>query len=257
MTTDSNAPGQSTDWIYKGYAQRTWDSESSARERLKAYIIEDNERYPMFKPNDPAIVDSLRFTRARGGKVRLLVPARIANPNKGDVRRLGEPELARDESGPRVDFESRDLQDRGSPVSIAKEFGERDCVIYQSWVPRDSIPKPRGAGISDGYPDLDGDYDWSELRRRGEPPAPKVRVGPRGKVNLLDGNHRCAWWRDGDYTHFPAWVIDERLPVIAELKGQEGVSFFAATDIASARRHTQALEAIDAAGLTHKPRLAL
>lgn len=238
---------QPTDWIYKFWRNMTWDSESKAKERIKARIVDDNERYTMFKPNDPNLVDSLRFTRARGGKVRLLVPRHILDPKSAITARLGEGELPEDGVAPDVSFTSRDLQDRGTPVSIAQEFAIRDCVVYKAWVRVGDVPKPTGAGIVDGYPDLDGAYDWRELQHRGEPPAPKLRVGPRGKTTILDGNHRCAFWRERDYTYMPAWVVDERPAIIEAMRSDPEAKVFSAADIAALNRNSSAVRLIESA----------
>ena len=65
--------------------------------------------------------------------------------------------------------------------------------------------------------------DWDEFRfhsRHGMPPM-KVRVTPRGEVQILDGNHRLKFWQDQGYSSFPAWVIDQRRGKIAELSEEE------------------------------------
>ena len=49
-------------------------SETDARDMIRRRLIEDNERYTMFKASDPALVDGLVFVKATKGQVRLKTP---------------------------------------------------------------------------------------------------------------------------------------------------------------------------------------
>ena len=52
-------------------------------------------------------------------------------------------------------------------------------------------------------------------------PPIKVRVNPKGEMEILDGNHRAQLWEDAGMTHAPAWVIDERGKGIENLSEDE------------------------------------
>src|SRR5207245_8622258 len=62
---------------------------------------------------------------------------------------------------------------------------------------------------------------------RGEYAAPrvgvpiKVRVTPKGKLEILDGNHRAQVWEEQGHEYAPAWVVDERAPNIENLSEDE------------------------------------
>jgi hypothetical protein len=125
--------------------------------------------------------------------------------------RIGEPADSDGDSRPRVDWTSRDLADDGTADSVLQAYGRGRGNVYRAWVDIDSIPLPKGAGIKNGMPVEDGDYDYSDLRHfRGAPPPLKLRVGAGGKMVLMDGNHRLAFWRDRGFAQVPAYVIDER-----------------------------------------------
>lgn len=204
-------------WLYRFWNSRTWASEDDARDMMRRRIVEDNKRYAgMFKPNDPSIVDGLEFVRAPTPKagfdkgkpqVKLKQPKAMPAP----FERIGEPADSEGSDRPRVDWESRDMNDDGTRESVLQAYGRGHGNVYRAWVDPSMIPAPKGGGIVDGYPDMQGDYDWSELqRRRGSPPPLKLRVGKNGKLVLMDGNHRLAWWREQGVSEVPAYVIDER-----------------------------------------------
>jgi hypothetical protein len=223
--TGPTLPEAPDSWLYRFWSSRTWDSEADARDMMRRRLVEDNERYAgMFKPNDPALVDGLIFEKAPTPKtgfskgkpqVKLKQPKQPAQP----FARIGEPADSEGDDRPRVDWESRDLADDGTADSVLQAYGRGKGNVYRAWVDPSLIPLPKGGGIVDGYPDMDGDYDWSELQRgRGSPPPLKLRVGKNGKLVLMDGNHRLAWWREQGHSEVPAYVIDER-------KGADDVPF--------------------------------
>ena len=203
-------------WLYRFWNSRTWDSEADARDMMRRRIVEDNERYAgMFKPNDPALVDGLVFVKAptpksgyNKGKPQVKLKQPKAPP--APFARIGEPVDSEGSDRPRVDWESRDMADDGTPESVLQAYGRGHGNVYRAWVNPGDIPAPKGGGIKDGYPDMQGDYDWSELQGRGSPPPLKLRVGKNGKLVLMDGNHRLAWWREQGVSEVPAYVIDER-----------------------------------------------
>ena len=51
--------------------------------------------------------------------------------------------------------------------------------------------------------------DYQGIFRNTAPPI-KVRVNPKGEMEIMDGNHRAKLWEEANMTHAPAWVIDER-----------------------------------------------
>jgi hypothetical protein len=111
-----------------------------------------------------------------------------------------------------------------------KDYGRGKGAVYMRWVKPSDLPQPKGSGIQHGRPstepappnegeleDFDASelgYDWEELqaasRGGGGVPPLKVRVNPRGKIELADGNHRLAWWLEQDMDAVPVYVIDER-----------------------------------------------
>lgn len=198
---EQQTPAQS---IARFWRSRVWGSEDEARQMIRDRIVQDNERYPMFTKLDPNVVDEIQFTRAKGGNVKVKLPAeKRLQPNWSDERPEG--------STPDVDWYSRDNQDDGTPAGIKAEFGRGKGNLYQAWIPPNEIPNPRGDDIAAGrLNDDSGARDELSVRHRDGPPPLKVRIGPKGKVELLDGNHRLAYWKEQGYDAVPAWVIDER-----------------------------------------------
>jgi len=91
------------------------------------------------------------------------------------------------------------------------EYGRGKGQVVSGYVDIDTIPLPKGAGITkDGLPSERGGYGWDELQRRGSPPPLKIRIDKNGKVTLMDGNHRLAFWRDRGFSEVPVYAIDER-----------------------------------------------
>ena len=203
-------------WVYRFWGERTWANEQEARESIRRRIVEDNERYAgLFKANDAAIVDGLVFSGAPKGQVKLKQPRQ----QPASFARIGEPADSEGSDRPDVDWTSADLVDDGTPDSALQAYGRGKGNVYRAWIDTDIIPKPKGDGIVAGYPDTDGGYDWRELgHTRSATPPLKVRVGANGKIVLMDGNHRLAWWREQGKSEVPAYVIDER-------KGSEDVLF--------------------------------
>jgi len=203
-------------WIYRFWASRTWASETEARDMIRRRIVEDNERYAgMFKPNDPATVDGLEFVRAPAPKSGYnkgvpQVKLKQAKAPPAPFDRIGEPVDSEGTNRPRVDWESRDMIDDGTADSVLQAYGRGHGNVYRAWVDPSLIPAPKGGGIVGGYPDMRGGYDWSELAGQGSPPPLKLRVGKNGKLVLMDGNHRLAWWREKGVSEVPAYIIDER-----------------------------------------------
>src|SRR3989442_9795695 len=62
--------------------------------------------------------------------------------------------------------------------------------------------------------------DYQGIFRNTAPPI-KVRVNPKGEMEIMDGNHRAQLWEDANMTHAPAWVIDERGKGIESLSEDE------------------------------------
>jgi hypothetical protein len=137
---------------------------------------------------------------------------KTANKEPVGTGGANEPE---DATLPSVDWYDVDLEDSGkrvTPESIMKDYGRGKGIVYRSWVDIGDIPKPKGFGISkDGYADEQGEEGsyWGDYRVRGDFPPVKLLMTSRG-LKILDGNHRLAWWRGGDVTHVPAWIVDER-----------------------------------------------
>lgn len=117
---------------------------------------------------------------------------------------------------PDHDFGKVDLQDSGKRVTedtIRKDYNvhkhdNKDADIYEGYIPIEDVPRPKLVERED--PEEGVDYDWSEMSRKGEYPPAKIRIKPDGELEILDGNHRIEYWEDADYTHIPAWIIDER-----------------------------------------------
>lgn len=194
-------------WVYRYWSSRAWASEDAAREMIRGRIVEDNERYAgAFKPQDPALADGLVFVKAPKGEFKLKQPKAAPLP----FARIGDPVDSEGGDRPRVDWESRDMADDGTSDSVLQAYGRGHGNVYRAWVDPSLIPPPKGAGIEGGYPNMDGEYDWQELQGRGSPPPLKLRVGKNGKLVLMDGNHRLAWWREKGVSEVPAYVIDER-----------------------------------------------
>lgn len=188
------------------WSARTWADEADAQSHIKRCIREDNERYPMFGPTDESIVDQLELTRAAGGKVKIKANRAIPLPKLANPIGQDGPQG----SVPNVSWHARDNCDDGTPASVMGEYGRNGKGrIYQAWIDLCDLPSPTGEDITDGR--LDGDSGARfELSIRGGPPPVKVRVTARGKLEILDGNHRLAWWAEQGFDTVPAYVIDER-----------------------------------------------
>ena len=195
-------------WIYRFWGDRAWANEQEAREMIRRRIDDDNARHAgFFKAQDSTLVDGLVFSVAPKGQVKLKQPKQQPAP----FARIGEPADSEGSDRPSVDWTSTDLADDGTPDSVLQAYGRGKGNVYRAWIDTNLIPTPKGGGIVAGYPDTDGDYDWSELgRTRSAAPPLKVRVGANGKIVLMDGNHRLAWWREQGRSEVPAYVIDER-----------------------------------------------
>lgn len=152
---------------------------------------------------------------------------------------------------PDVDQWARDLMDhwsRVTPDTLRADYGDghdpATLDVYFAYVPVEQVPRPVLAEVEgnaaerqrclreaasayaededdeayeaaerecdDLYPE-DGGYDWSELQAGGAPPPPKLWVDAKGRVTIVDGNHRLTFWgSQGRYTHYPVWVLQER-----------------------------------------------
>lgn len=188
------------------WSSRTWVDAADARAHIKRIILEDNARYPMFPAQEESLADQLEFTWAAGGKVKIKVNRSIDRPLFANPIGQDGPQG----STPEVSWDALDLADKGTPASILNVYGRNDKGrVYQAWIETSDLPTPKGEDITEGRLDDDSGAR-QELSFRGAPPPLKVRVSARGKIDLLDGNHRLAWWREAGHDSVPAYVIDER-----------------------------------------------
>lgn len=140
---------------------------------------------------------------------------RIGNKPPVSKERIGAAQP--DGKTPAVDWYAHDLQDSGkvSEDSFLRDYNEgKKALVYRAYVDPDEMPNPVLAEQEDAEDsDDEAGYDWDYLRmsgdRRSVPPM-KIRVTPKGKVEILDGNHRLKLWQDRGYSSYPAWVIDQR-----------------------------------------------
>jgi hypothetical protein len=137
-------------------------------------------------------------------------------------------DVPRGSNVPDVDWQEQDLQDTAknvTPESIAKDYGPKrknaKFSVYQSHIPMEDLPSAKIAEEEDAE---FSDYDWRENYQgltHGITPPIKVRVTPKGVMEILDGNHRARLWEDAGMTHAPAWVMDERGKGIENLSENE------------------------------------
>ncbi len=115
---------------------------------------------------------------------------------------------------PQVNFTQRDNSDSG-PVVTAKtvdadyyvELGHEDHPkrIYATFIPLTQLPAPHI--VEDGNPNA-RPYPWGRLMEARElPPIKLIRWGT-GALEIIDGNHRLALWKNQGFEFIPAWVID-------------------------------------------------
>ena len=143
---------------------------------------------------------------------------------------IHEDDVPRGSKTPDVDWEEQDLQDSAKTVNeetIAKDYGPKrkgaKVSVYKSHIPLEDLPSAKIVEEEEIDPELRNE-DWREnyqgLLRSTTPPI-KVRVNPKGEMEILDGNHRAQLWEDAGMTHAPAWVIDERGKGIENLSEDE------------------------------------
>lgn len=136
--------------------------------------------------------------------------------SRARVDKLGSP--TPEGSAPNVDWTAQDLPDtvrRVSKESILKDYvpvADRTKVtVYAAYVPNGDVPDEQLAEENPDENDEDGgSYDWDEMQRDATFPPLKLQVDRRGKVTIIDGNHRTRFWRETGFDCFPAWVIDYR-----------------------------------------------
>jgi hypothetical protein len=166
---------------------------------------------------------------ATAGKSKVVSPAKeTPKPPQHEPVGIHEDDVPRGSKTPDVDWNEQDLQDSAKAVSeqtIAKDYGPKrkgaKFSVYKAHIPMEDLPSAKIVEEED--PEFEGS-DWREnyqgLLRSTTPPI-KVRVNPKGEMEILDGNHRAQLWSDANMTHAPAWVIDERGKGIENLSEDE------------------------------------
>jgi hypothetical protein len=111
-----------------------------------------------------------------------------------------------------------DSVERPDEASVLRDYGpilwttksKVKVEVFTTYVPVEFIPEPQLAEEGEEDEDGGGGYSWEDFRslRRPFPPL-KIHRDKQGRLTIIDGNHRAFFWLQGDYTHFPAWVIDE------------------------------------------------
>jgi hypothetical protein len=184
------------------------------------------------EPKPPMSLKELRAEAARRKPQPVDAPMNLVRQRlQPPKERLGTEN--QEGRAPAVDWYAQDLQDSGrvTEASLLRDYNEgKPALVYQSYIDVNDIPDPvlaeeedrkRGGDEED---DEGSGYDWEELRmsgnRRSTPPI-KVRVTPRGKVEILDGNHRLRFWQEQGYDSYPAWVIDQRKGKLGGLSEDE------------------------------------
>jgi hypothetical protein len=141
---------------------------------------------------------------------------------------IHEDDVPRGAKTPDVDWSDQDLQDSAKTVTaetIAKDYGPKrkgaKFSVYKSHIPMEDLPSAKIAEEEDAeFQDSDWRENYQGLIQSTTPPI-KVRVNPKGDMEILDGNHRAQLWSEADMTHAPAWVIDERGKGIENLSEDE------------------------------------
>ncbi len=143
---------------------------------------------------------------------------------------IHEDDVPRGSKTPDVDWISQDLQDSAKAVNeatIAKDYGPKrkgaKFSVYKSHIPMEDLPSAKIVEEEESDPELRNENwreDYQGILRTATPPI-KVRVTPKGEMEILDGNHRARIWEDANMTHAPAWVIDERGKGIENLSEDE------------------------------------
>jgi hypothetical protein len=163
--------------------------------------------------------------------------SKVVSPAKETPKRpqhepvgIHEDDVPRGSKTPDVDWNEQDLQDSAKTVNeqtIAKDYGPKrkgaKFSVYKAHIPMEDLPSAKIVEEEETDPEL-RDENWREnyqgLLRSTTPPI-KVRVNPKGEMEILDGNHRAQLWSDANMTHAPAWVIDERGKGIENLSEDE------------------------------------
>ena len=113
-----------------------------------------------------------------------------------------------------VDWNNPDIQmNRKWDIPTIREFmglPKTYQAIYPAVIDVNELD-PKLAEEDDDIPeDERGGYDWEEFRfrRRGFPPVLVRRT--KGKLHMLDGNHRVYWAQNHTrYQTIGAWVVDD------------------------------------------------
>ena len=132
---------------------------------------------------------------------------------------------------PNADFYAPDLQDSTNPSqeSVLHDYASpkaKRVSVYPAFIHVSEFPSPvlaeedanhRHTEECDEDPDScpnNVEYPWEDFKIGNRPfPVPKIHRARDGRVTILDGNHRVSWWLRGNYTHIPAWVVDEYRPL--------------------------------------------
>jgi hypothetical protein len=145
-----------------------------------------------------------KFVDLSGLRVKEVSPApsvvspakKVKPPVQHEPVGIHEDDIPRGSEVPDVDWTEQDLQDSAKKVTaetIAKDYGPKrknaKFSVYQSHIPMEDLPSAKIAEEEDAE---FSDYNWRENYQgltRGITPPIKVRVTPKGVVEILDGNH--------------------------------------------------------------------
>src|SRR5207244_1133580 len=194
-------------------------SKVKGQHRLSEVFDLRRDKYPISSqlfeasPTSPDLVGIRTREVSPTVESKVVFPAKeIPKPAQHEPVGIHEDDVPRGSKTPGIDWNSRDLQDSAKTVNeqtIAKDYGPKrknaKFSVYKSHIPMEDLPTAKIVEEEESDPELRNENwreDYQGILRSTTPPI-KVRVHPKGEMEIMDGNHRAQLWSEAATTHDP------------------------------------------------------